>query len=241
VRHPLQAHIALFAGGDLGRWERWRLARHCAHCAECGQELQSLRDARSQLRELTSQMADLPNGLSWNRLADEMTGNIRVGLAAGEAIALFDKPLRTTARARALGTEPGLGMRGWLGLRWNAALVVLGATVIFGIAFWTSLPPQQAGHLLAALERIRTERIGTFVHSSSGGFGTTAAGASAEDVVLEASSSSIQVRENGRAMSLIPHSDGATVSVNMHGSAGVRFVDADTGQVTTNKVYYAEQ
>jgi len=27
----------------------------------------------------------------------------------------------------------------------------------------------------------------------------------------------------------------------MHGSAGVRYVDADTGQVTTNKVYYAEQ
>jgi hypothetical protein len=27
----------------------------------------------------------------------------------------------------------------------------------------------------------------------------------------------------------------------MPGSAGVRFVDADTGQVTTNKVYYAEQ
>ena len=38
-----------------------------------------------------------------------------------------------------------------------------------------------------------------------------------------------------------PHSDGATVSVSMQGSAGVRFVDADTGQVTTNKVYYAEQ
>jgi hypothetical protein len=42
-------------------------------------------------------------------------------------------------------------------------------------------------------------------------------------------------------MSLIPHSDGATVSASVLGSAGVRFVDADTGQVTTNKVYYAEQ
>ncbi len=30
-------------------------------------------------------MSELPNALSWNRLADEMTGNIRVGLAAGEA------------------------------------------------------------------------------------------------------------------------------------------------------------
>jgi hypothetical protein len=138
-------------------------------------------------------------------------------LAAGEAIARFDKPLRM---------KPRLG--------WNAALLAVGAAVIFGVAFWTSLPPQQAEHLLTSLQRIRTERIGTLVHSA-------APGIRPEEVVLEASSSSIQVRENGRAMSLMPHSDGATVSVSMHGSAGVRFVDADTGQVTTNKVYYAEQ
>jgi hypothetical protein len=163
-------------------------------------------------------MAELPNALNWNRLADEMTGNIRVGLAAGEAIALFDKPLRTKSR-----------------LGWHAGMVIAGATVIFAIAFWSSLPPQQAEHLLTSLNRIRTERIGTLVHSA------TVPTGSPEDVILEASSSSIQVRENGRAMSLIPHSDGATVSVSMHGSAGVRFVDADTGQVTTNKVYYAEQ
>jgi hypothetical protein len=163
-------------------------------------------------------MAELPNALNWNRLADEMTGNIRVGLAAGEAIALFDKPLRTKHR-----------------LGWHAGMVIAGATVIFAIAFWSSLPPEQAEHLLTSLNRIRTERLGTLVHSATAPAGTP------EDVILEASSSSIQGREHGRAMSLIPHSDGATVSVSMHGSAGVRFVDADTGQVTTNKVYYAEQ
>ena len=38
-----------------------------------------------------------------------------------------------------------------------------------------------------------------------------------------------------------PHSDAVTVSVSMQGSVGVRYVDADTGQVTTNKVYDAEQ
>jgi hypothetical protein len=220
MKHPAQAQIALFAGGDLGRWERWRIARHVAHCAECRQEFQALRASAIDLRQLSDAMAELPNGLNWNRLADEMTGNVRVGLAAGEAIALFDKPLRM--RPRLLGSK--------------AALVVLGATVIFGVAFWTSLPPQQAERLLASLQRIRVERIGVFMHSAS-----AAAAADPENVILEASSSSIQVRENGRAMSLIPHSDGATVSVSMHGSAGVRFVDADTGQVTTNKVYYAEQ
>jgi hypothetical protein len=224
MRHPSSEQIALFAGGDLGHWERWSVARHVVRCSECRQETEALRAAATELRSLAQETPDLPNGLNWTRLSQEMTGNIRVGLAAGEAIALFDKPLRV---------KPRLG--------WNAALLVLGATVIFGIAFWTSLPPQQAEHLLTSLQRIRTERIGMFVHSGSAGTSTVPAGAGSEAVIIEASASSIQVRENGRAMSLIPHSDGATVSVNMHGSAGVRFVDADTGQVTTNKVYYAEQ
>lgn len=216
MRHPADVQIALFAGGDLGRWERWRVAQHVSHCAECRHEVQVLSDASKQLRDLSGKMPDLPNALNWNRLSQEITGNIRVGLAAGEAIALFDKP----ALAR-----PRLG--------WNAALLVLGASAIFAIAFWTSLPPQQAEHLMAALKRIRTERIGTVIHSGV---------AAPDEVVVEASAAGIQVKENGRTLSLMhPRSDGATVSVSMHGSAGVRFVDADTGQVTTNKVYYAEQ
>jgi hypothetical protein len=223
MRHPVQEQIALFAGGDLGRWEGWRTARHVARCSECRHEVEALRDAANQLRELADQMAELPKGLNWNRLAEEMTGNIRVGLAAGEAIALFDRPLRRKSRMS------------WPQLSWNAALVVAGAGVIFAIAFWTSLPPQQAEHLLTSFERIRTERIGTLLHSAP------AVGTPNPDVILEASSAGIQVRENGSAMSLLPHSDAATVSASMHGSAGVRYVDADTGQVTTNKVYYAEQ
>jgi Putative zinc-finger len=217
VKHPAEAQLALFAGGDLGRWERWRVARHVARCPECRHEVQALCDAGVQLRELAAEMPELPNGLGWNRLSQEISGNIRVGLAAGEAIALFDKPAPRRYR-----------------LGWNAALVVLGATLVFGIAFWTSLPTQQAEHLLASLKRIRTERIGTVIRSS--------AAVASEEAVVEASSAGIQVKENGRTLSLMhPRSDGATVSISMHGSAGVRFVDADTGQVTTNKVYYAEQ
>lgn len=215
MRHPGDAQLALFAGGDLGRWERWRVSRHIAGCAECRREAQAYCDGAGQLRELAGEMPELPNNLTWNRLAQEITGNVRVGLAAGEAIALFDRPAPS---------KPRLG--------WNAALVLFGATVVFAIAFWISLPPQQADHLLASLNRIRTERIGMLIHSAP---------ASAETMV-EASSSGIEVKENGRTLSLMqPRSDGATVSVSMEGSAGVRFVDADTGQVTTNKVYYADQ
>jgi hypothetical protein len=213
MRHPNGPQLALFAGGDLDRWTGWRVGRHVSRCAPCQGEVQAVRAILSQVR---GQAAELPQDLNWNRLAGEMTGNIRVGLAAGEAIARFDgsgriKPLR---------------------LGWNAALVIAAATVVFAIVFWARLPRPQAEHLMNALRQIRTERLPSLTPRPS----------SQEGVVLEASSSSIQVKENGGAMSLLsPRSDGVTVSVSMQGSAGVRFVDTDTGQVTTNKVYYAEQ
>jgi hypothetical protein len=216
MKHLAQSRIALLAGGELGRVETWFAHRHVARCQQCRTELVSLREAARQLRDLAAEMPELPNALNWNRLAQEMSGNIRVGLAAGEAIALFDPPA---------SRKPRLG--------WNAALVTLAAVAIFGVAFWSSLPSQQAEHLLTSLKRIRTERIGTVVHSTP---------ATSEEAVVEASAAGIQVKENGRTLSLMhPHSDSATFSVNMQGSVGVRFVDADTGQVTTNKVYYAEQ
>jgi hypothetical protein len=216
MKHPAEAQLALLAGGDLGRLERWQVGRHVARCAECRREFHALQDTGAQLRELAGEMPELPNNLTWNRLAQEITGNIRVGLAAGEAIAQFDRP---APRKQRLG--------------WQVASVVMGATAIFGIAFWTSLPPQQAQHLMTSLQRIRTERIGTLIHSAS---------AIPDQPTVEASSSGIELKENGGTLSLMhPRSDGATVSVSMEGSAGMRFVDNDTGQVTTNRVYYAEQ
>jgi len=215
LTHPSEIQLALFAGGDLGAWQRWQVRRHVSRCSACENQVHSLKAASAQVREVT---AELPKDLNWDRLSEEMTGNIRVGLAAGEAIAGFDKPV--------------LG-RGHRRLGWNAGLVLAGATAIFGIAFWTSLPQPQAENLLAAFRRIRTGRIGTFVQHPA---------VAQDGVVLEASSSMIEVKENGRTLSLThPRSDGVTVSISMKGSAGLRYVDADSGQVTTNKVYYAEQ
>jgi hypothetical protein len=213
MRHPSETQLALFAGGDLGVWDRWQVRRHVSRCSGCEGQVRVLRAASAQVREIT---AEMPKDLNWDRLSDEMTGNIRVGLAAGEAIARFDKPV------------PGHRRLGW-----NAALVLAGATAIFGIAFWTSLPQPQKENLVAAFNRIRTGRIGTLVPHAP---------LAPEGAVLEASSSVIEVKENGRTFSLMnPPSAGVTVSISMKGSAGLRYVDADSGQVTTNKVYYAEQ
>jgi hypothetical protein len=212
MMHPDEVQLALFAGEDLGYWDRWQVRRHISRCSSCEGEVAALRAAREQVREAAP---DLPKDLNWNRLAEEMTGNIRVGLAAGEAIARFDRPV--------VRVRPGH-------LGWNAVLVVACATVVFVTAFWTSLPGEQAQHLSSALQRIFTGQSGR--HSV----------VSQDDVMLEASTSAIEVKENGRTMRLThPRSDGVTVSISMKGSAGVRYVDADTGQVTTNKVYYAEQ
>jgi hypothetical protein len=214
MKHPNQVQLALWSGGDLGPWDRWRTGRHVTGCASCASEVQALRAAREHVQQVTAQ---LPENLNWNQLAAEMTANVRVGLAAGQAIARFDKP--------ALSGRPRLG--------WNAAMVVICATVVFGAAFWINLPRPQMDHLLSAFARVRTERIGKLVLHPT---------AATEDVMLEASSLSLDLSQNGRTLSLMhPHSDAVTVSVSMRGSVGVRYVDADTGQVTTNKVYDAEQ
>jgi len=212
MKHPNEFQLALFAGGDLGLWDRWQVRRHVSRCSHCDKEVTALRTASKQVREA---LPDLPKDINWNRLAEEMTGNIRVGLAAGEAIARFDRPVVRVRPAR-------------LGL--NAALVLACATIVFVTAFWTSLPREQAQHLSSALGKIFTGQTGRHPAVAQ------------DDVMLEASSSSIEVKENGRTMMLThPRSDGGTVSISMKGSAGVRYVDADTGQVTINKVYYAEQ
>jgi hypothetical protein len=212
LRHPNEVQLALFAGGDLGLWERWKIGRHVARCSTCHSEVAALRAAGQQVQEA---LPDLPKDVNWSRLAEEMRGNIRVGLAAGEAIARFDRPVSRVRPAR---------------LGWNAALVLACASAVFVAAFWTSLPGEQAQHLTSALRKIFTGQTGRHPAVSQ------------DDAMLQASSSAIEVKENGRTMMLThPRSDGVTVTVSMRGSAGVRYVDDDTGQVTTNKVYYAEQ
>lgn len=218
MRHPAEADLALLSGGDLGFWDRWRVRRHVSRCQDCKQAVAGFGRTRRDVQALGS---ELPQDLNWNRLAQEMTGNIRVGLAAGEAIAVFDRGL-TKVKPQRLG--------------WHAALVLAGACVVFGVAFWMSLPQQQTDHLMSELRRIRTERLGQMVKGHAPMLMVP------DDVVLEATGSSIQVRESGGTLSLMhPHSESVTVSVNMQGSAGARYVDADTGQVTINRVYYAEQ
>lgn len=207
--HPTHSELALFTGNDLGFWMQRRTGRHVLNCSQCQVEVNALQQARAGLIDLN---AELPAGLNWSRLSQEMTGNIRVGLAAGECVAGFEKSAHF-GRPR---------------FRYTAAILACAMVLITG-SLWVNLPSSQRNLLVDAFSRIRWERIGPMRSPAQ------------DSVVLEASPLSIEVKMNGRALSLThPHSDGGTVSVNMQDSAGVRYVDADSGQVTINKVYYAQ-
>lgn len=227
MKHPSEVQLALFAGDDLGLWQRWRVGAHVSRCGACSAEAQAHRSGLAQLRDLA---AEMPDGLNWTRLAPEMTGNIRVGLAAGECIAGFEKRPRSLTH---IVSKPRLA--------WHAAIVLAGATVVVLTTLWFSLPKSELDHLMASLQQIRFERIGKVVRGPA---------LLQEGIVLEASPTSIGIKENGGVMSLLqPRSLNPTnagdfarpvISVNMQGSAGARYVDADSGQVTTNRVYYAQ-
>jgi hypothetical protein len=88
MKHPNQAALALYAGGDLGFFARWRTDRHLAKCESCGEEVAAFQATREIVTDLT-EIPDIP----WNRLAAEMRANIRLGLAAGECVR-SETPLR---------------------------------------------------------------------------------------------------------------------------------------------------
>jgi len=95
-KHPSEASLALFAGGELSRWQRWNVGRHVEDCEQCRSEIQEF----SALREDAAAFAGLP-AVPWERLAAEMKANIRLGLEAGECVTEHPAP-RIALNARAL-------------------------------------------------------------------------------------------------------------------------------------------
>lgn len=83
MTHPSETSLALFAGGEAAPLARWKIRRHLSRCLRCRKELEGFRIVRESLRESADEM---PAEVNWNRLALEIRGNIRVGLAAGECV-----------------------------------------------------------------------------------------------------------------------------------------------------------
>lgn len=211
MKHPGEFELALFAGGDLGLINRWRVQHHLRRCDSCRLEVEACQLGRDTIQGLANQM---PAGVNWTRLSQEMTGNIRVGLAAGECVGPVP-----TLRPKSLG--------------WHAMAVIAAAFVIVIGALWVKMPREQTNHLVGALHSIRWRGVGLAP--------LVPAPILPDSVVLEASPSSIDLKASGGTMSfLTSRTEGVAVSVSMQGSAGAQYVDADTGQVTINRVHYAQ-
>jgi len=105
MKHPSEAMLALFAGRDLGFFARWRTGRHLAGCERCRGEIETFGGMRDRITAL-----DELQGISWNRLAAEMKANIRVGLEAGECVALEPSRAPLFGGARALAAYASVAL-----------------------------------------------------------------------------------------------------------------------------------
>lgn len=131
MKHPSESALALYSGGDSHRMAGLWIRLHLRGCAACSAIVASYGESCDLLRVEQSQ---IPAGLDWNRLVGEMTGNIHVGLAAGECVAPHH-PKRYVAP-------------------WKPVLVASAlALVVFG-GMWLNFPEAQRESLARGLERV---------------------------------------------------------------------------------------
>ena len=142
--HPNEIQLSLYAGGDVNLLERIRTGLHVRGCESCRAEVESLQRGRTELRRAAD---ELPANLNWERLAAEMTGNIRVGLAAGECVA------------------PVLGKSDRMG--WRAAAVLASGTALIMTAWWLNIPP--AKHMAANGNGVRLEATAAGIEMKQNG------------------------------------------------------------------------
>jgi len=206
-RHPSEINLALYSNGDQAFLAKLKTAAHVRGCADCKTRVA----AYHADREVASTIAlTMPRDLDWDRLSEEMTGNIHVGLAAGECVA----PLVSKHNPAKLV----FGNQWQHGMAYAAiAFVVLGG-------WWMTTPAAES----SAIGRI-TRALWTQ---------TPVAMLAEPGVTVEASPGGVMVKENGSSMALTsPGNRPVALSVSLQGAARARYMDDDTGQMTITTVY----
>ncbi|HLX41986.1 MAG TPA: zf-HC2 domain-containing protein [Bryobacteraceae bacterium] len=202
--HVTETDLALYVSGDLTLWDIARVRLHAAGCDRCRRSAEAYRKDRTRVRDI---VAEMPEGLDWERLSSEMTANIRVGLAAGECVA----PRRHKVA----------------GLGWRPAAAMAGLAVLLATGWWLNMPPsttQALGRAFSAIMHGRgssvelvMEPLGPFVEATASG------------VEVRENGGRLGVGQG----SATP----VAFSVTSQGSASARYVNGDTGQMTITSVY----
>jgi hypothetical protein len=229
-RHIPEAHLALFITGDLGMWKYVQINLHIAGCEVCRARIEAYRMSRQRLKQAA---AELPEGTDWDRLAAEMTANIRVGLAAGECVArVSNSPWKAVGRKASGWKTAGWTTSGWKNMAaWSA--IAAGVALVLSAAWALNLPASDGDTLARVMHSL-------FQGGAQGRSGAARSSSSVEDrgPVVEASAEGVELRRNGIAVS-IPQaaSRPVAITVSAPGSASARYVDDDTGQMTISSVY----
>ena len=130
MKHPNEDILALYAGGDLDFIERVPVALHVRGCGRCRQVVADHRTIRVELKSVRER-ASAPLG-DWDRLNDEMTANIRLGLSMAECAVRAPK-----ARSNPFG-----------GFFWKPTVMATGAAMLFTGAFVLNMPVEKFAKLL---------------------------------------------------------------------------------------------
>lgn len=204
--HLAETDLALYASGDQSMWRALKIRLHIGRCERCRRRVEAYRADRRSVREISN---TTPESVDWDRLAAEMTANIRVGLAAGECVA-------PRVRKASFG--------------WRPAAAMAGLAALLTTAWWLNMPPSTTQALGRAMTAI------VHGHGSVGRPGI--APMDDRGMVVEASSSGIELRENGNMLGVTQgEARPLEVSISAQGSASARYIDVDTGQITITSVY----
>jgi anti-sigma factor RsiW len=151
--HVKETNLALFVSGDLSLFERAAVRLHLSGCQDCRARVETYRFDRQRLKE---DAAQVPAGVDWDRLAQEMTANIRVGLAAGECVAPRSRKQTTGSWWRS----------GW---GWRPAAAMAGVAMILSAAWWLNLPSADTASLGRAIIGPPAEDRGPIVAATANG------------------------------------------------------------------------
>lgn len=130
-RHLAESDLALFITGDISMWKYVVVNVHTAGCEACRARIQTYRASRQRLKQAA---AEMPAGADWDRLAAEMTANIRVGLAAGECVA---------PRRRKVAS-----------LGWKPLAIAAGVVALLGAGWYLNMPASDGDSLARAMRSL---------------------------------------------------------------------------------------
>jgi hypothetical protein len=133
-RHPRPEDLALASRGDLPIWRRWQVNWHVRHCAGCEREAEEYHAVSDTVRRQAAEaVTSGENGMDWQRLEREMTGNIKVGIAAAQCIE----------------NSPGRAFH-----RWRAPALIAGLALIFVAGWLINVPRADRDRVMTALRTV---------------------------------------------------------------------------------------